>query len=447
MFFALVRVLPWDGLLQRYLEELFTRYEHPWPLARDGIEHRRTGRGVRDRTRHHDAAPRPMAQPRFVGRPQAGARFSRGDDRTVHGAAGPAGCRQRREHAGASVAARGAAAPVVVARRSTSPRQISRTNARAMLISLCHFLRKAGAAGLLLTIDLRAATRKTDAGVRYSPSAVMDLYEVLRELIDDLEHLPGLFILGLADQGLISGDPPADTGYLQGVGNADLAGRAAGRSAKSAGAAGDGEPVNLEARTAIEALRAGVPNRAAVRLMGTEESALEHAFDEQLHHVWRRSSSPGLGVAGGFGAGKSHFLGYLAEVGARAELRRQPCGGQQGNAAVRSRAGVRGGRAGGDVAGPSRRRDHRCTDDPAPVARQDGGAGNRGRAGGRRSGADIFRAAVSVAAARRLPAGFARQMERFLAGGKIRPAGCATGARGGRRGHENSTFGCPRLRC
>src|SRR5580698_7829905 len=31
LFFALVRVLPWDGLLQRYLEDLFVRHEHPWP--------------------------------------------------------------------------------------------------------------------------------------------------------------------------------------------------------------------------------------------------------------------------------------------------------------------------------------------------------------------------------------------------------------------------------
>ena len=36
--------------------------------------------------------------------------------------------------------------------------------------------------------------------------------------------------------------------------------------------------MNLEARIAIEALRAGVPNRAAVRLMGTDEPALEQAF-------------------------------------------------------------------------------------------------------------------------------------------------------------------------
>ena len=31
MFFALARALPWDGLLQRYLEELFARHEHSWP--------------------------------------------------------------------------------------------------------------------------------------------------------------------------------------------------------------------------------------------------------------------------------------------------------------------------------------------------------------------------------------------------------------------------------
>src|ERR1700733_5883707 len=54
--------------------------------------------------------------------------------------------------------------------------------------------------------------------------------------------------------------------------------------------------------------------------MGTEEPALEHIFDEQLQLVWADHSRPrpGLGIAGGFGAGKSHFLGYLDEV-ARAQ--------------------------------------------------------------------------------------------------------------------------------
>ena len=79
-----------------------------------------------------------------------------------------------------------------------------------MLISLCHFLRKAGARGLLLTLDLRPALQvgtSGEGGVRYSHAAVMDLYEVLREIVDDIEHLPGLFLLCLADQALVAGDP------------------------------------------------------------------------------------------------------------------------------------------------------------------------------------------------------------------------------------------------
>jgi hypothetical protein len=89
--------------------------------------------------------------------------------------------------------------------------------------------------------------------------------------------------------------------------------------------------MTVESRTAIEALRAGVPNRAAVRLMGTEQTEIEQAFEEALAAVgtdsgesgaerdtaghngaWRGPT--GIGMAGGFGTGKSHMLGYLAEV-------------------------------------------------------------------------------------------------------------------------------------
>ena len=52
--------------------------------------------------------------------------------------------------------------------------------------------------------------------------------------------------------------------------------------------------MNLDARTAIEALRAGVPNRAAVRLMGSAESGIEQAFDALLAAV----SADHGGVAG-----------------------------------------------------------------------------------------------------------------------------------------------------
>ncbi len=82
--------------------------------------------------------------------------------------------------------------------------------------------------------------------------------------------------------------------------------------------------MTLEARMAIEALRAGVPNRAAIRLMGTEQTTIEHGFEAALSAAWGdtapargqsgQSGAGGLGMAGGFGTGKSHLLGYLAEV-------------------------------------------------------------------------------------------------------------------------------------
>jgi len=74
--------------------------------------------------------------------------------------------------------------------------------------------------------------------------------------------------------------------------------------------------MTVEARTAVEALRAGVPNRAAIRQMGTEQTGIEHAFEVALGAAWADGSpaSAGIGLAGGFGTGKSHMLGYLAEV-------------------------------------------------------------------------------------------------------------------------------------
>ncbi|MEJ0019422.1 MAG: BREX system ATP-binding domain-containing protein [Acetobacteraceae bacterium] len=77
-----------------------------------------------------------------------------------------------------------------------------------------------------------------------------------------------------------------------------------------------GAGMSIEPRMAIEALRAGVPNSAAVRLMGTEQTGIEHAFDGALAAAWTEGvqARPGIGMAGGFGTGKSHLLGYLAEV-------------------------------------------------------------------------------------------------------------------------------------
>lgn len=205
LFFALVRVLPWDGLLQRYLEDLFGRHEHPWP--RPG-----TAMSTTELAAAFDIAPGIMTRHRdqWLSRDLWDDPVLARDFR----AALIALCLARLDPRDGGLEVntpvrqwlRGEKPLLSALREYDITARINRANARAMLISLCHFLRKAGASGLLLTLDLRPATRKADTPVRYSPAAVMDLYEMLRELIDDMEHLPGLFLLGLADQALIAGD-------------------------------------------------------------------------------------------------------------------------------------------------------------------------------------------------------------------------------------------------
>lgn len=72
-----------------------------------------------------------------------------------------------------------------------------------------------------------------------------------------------------------------------------------------------------DARVAIEALRAGVPNRAAIRMLGNVETAIEDRFTAALDVMWSDRPLPGQLFAGEFGTGKSHLLGYLREQALR----------------------------------------------------------------------------------------------------------------------------------
>src|SRR5262245_32285490 len=74
----------------------------------------------------------------------------------------------------------------------------------------------------------------------------------------------------------------------------------------------------IAARRAIEALRAGVPNRDAVLALGCEQPVIEERFREQLQtareSVKAGVQTPGLLIAGDFGTGKSHLLEYLQHI-------------------------------------------------------------------------------------------------------------------------------------
>ena len=68
-------------------------------------------------------------------------------------------------------------------------------------------------------------------------------------------------------------------------------------------------------RRALEALRNGVPNGDAIAVLGCNQPVVEHEFEGLLSRVSSESdtldSSLGMLVAGDFGTGKSHLLGYL----------------------------------------------------------------------------------------------------------------------------------------
>lgn len=72
------------------------------------------------------------------------------------------------------------------------------------------------------------------------------------------------------------------------------------------------------ARRAIEALRSGVPSRAAVAALGSGQGDIEDRFLALLSGVrdGRTAGTPagGMLLAGGFGTGKSHLLEHLAQL-------------------------------------------------------------------------------------------------------------------------------------
>ena len=71
----------------------------------------------------------------------------------------------------------------------------------------------------------------------------------------------------------------------------------------------------LNSRRAVEALRNGVPNGNSVAALGCNQPAVEDDFTARLSRISsggdRPDSVSGMLVAGDFGSGKSHLLGYL----------------------------------------------------------------------------------------------------------------------------------------
>ncbi len=205
LFFSIARALPWDSLVQRYLEGLFATNAYPWPRPGAAV-------AMAELAAAFAVAPSLLARQR-----DQWLTADLWDDRRLaqdFRAALLRLCLARLEPGGETAGPvlqwlYGERVSAALLRTADISVRISRTNARAMLASLCHFVRKAGITGVLVVLDVRqlACTVAAEGVLRYSPAAVMDAYEVLREIIDDAEHLPGLFAAVLADAALATGDP------------------------------------------------------------------------------------------------------------------------------------------------------------------------------------------------------------------------------------------------
>lgn len=205
LFFAVARALPWDSLVQRYVEAVFAANGYAWPRPGEAMT-------MADLAVGFGVAPTLLSRQRDQWLTAAVWH----DRRLAQDfrAAMLLLCLSRLEADGADTAPvrqwlTGEKVPAAQLGKLGISSRIARTNARAMLVSLCHFLREVGVAGLLLVLDVRGLAGGTaePGAVRYSPATVMDAYEVLRELIDDVEHLPGLFVAVPVNVELATGDP------------------------------------------------------------------------------------------------------------------------------------------------------------------------------------------------------------------------------------------------
>jgi len=83
-----------------------------------------------------------------------------------------------------------------------------------------------------------------------------------------------------------------------------------------------GDEISVQRRRALEALRAGVPNRDAVMVLGSLQVGVEDRFSQLLDATEAPPAQAAAGgmaaggmlVGGGFGSGKSHVLEHLAHV-------------------------------------------------------------------------------------------------------------------------------------
>ncbi len=220
--------------------------------------------------------------------------------------------------------------------------KVVRHNARYLFSSLTHWLRLTGKSGLVMSLDISRylvskRPKESDRTWYYSPSAVLDLYDMLRQYIDTAHEIEGLMLVVLAPPEFLS-DSKRGLERYQALKNRiydDVRDtrrknplvplvRLSSDSAVTSfchlgtGSVADHEEECFSARHVIEGLRAGVPNRYVVETLGCPQNEIEGRFRRLLEGTQQNATagqcSKGMIIEGGFGSGKSHVLEFLQKL-------------------------------------------------------------------------------------------------------------------------------------
>ncbi len=216
--------------------------------------------------------------------------------------------------------------------------KVNRSNARDFIASFAHWIRLVGKPGMVLTLDISAfmeGKRKESPSINYTPSAVMDAYEMLRQFIDGSDEMEGLLLVVVTPQAFLTDqrlglnryealklriwDDVRDkfrqnpfapmvrlSDHVSMFEESRLLARVGNRKD------------DVQHQRVIESLRAGVPSPGAVKALGCPQPTVKSKFQqmlqeaqESIHKGW---TTKGMLVEGGFGTGKSHLLESLRHM-------------------------------------------------------------------------------------------------------------------------------------
>ena len=203
ILFAVARQVDWDGLAAGAVRTAYADASHPVPPAQQDVS-------VESVAAHHQVDPGELSRDvnrqlqQRVFRDFAMVQEFRVAMLRLCQAQLRSGQVSEAEHAAVLDWLRGELKQISVLRSALIFRRIGRHNARQLLFSLAHWLAANGNAGLLLELDVRRfgfARRprpEERSGLYYTKAALLDGYELLRQLVDNTDELSHCCVVVLA---------------------------------------------------------------------------------------------------------------------------------------------------------------------------------------------------------------------------------------------------------